>query len=200
MSDQIIIDPRTIPQSAEPMWVFCNESLNFISDAIDFRTNIKGIHPWDHAMISINQGRFASQSMGIFNAYREVPMDQYLKKGNQLAFVQFVNSNPDFVAAFSKSVQKRLTAPWWVTQYDYLGIIGQAVGQPWIHTPGLRYCSVDVLRHAVNACPKLPKEDQLIINSIPAEISPEALWKIVLDNPSVFTIRGQWDWTTGIIV
>jgi hypothetical protein len=141
-------------------------------------------------MLSINQGQFVWQSMGIFNAYKQGPMRTYMNPGTQLGCVTLVNNNPAFDSSFSKSVQKRLTAPWWVTQYDYLGIFGQAIGVPFIHTPGLEYCSVDVIRHLVNACPNLPKEDQSVINSIPPETNPEELWQIVLNNPSVFSVYG----------
>lgn len=193
-----IDDPRLLLQSGEPRLCFCNEE-NLIARAIDFRTNIVGIHPWNHAMVSIDKGEFVWQSMGIFNAYKQGPMSVYMKKGTQLGFIKFVNNNPAFAAAFNKSVQKRLTAPWWITQYDYLGIFGQAIGQPWIHTPGLRYCSVDALRHAVNACPNLPKSDQLVLNNIPAEINPEALWNVILQNPHTFFIEGIYDSSSGVI-
>ena len=185
-----INDPNSLIQSQEPFMVFCNQN-DLIAEAIDWRTNINNLLPWDHAMLSISQGRFVCQTMGIFNAYRDIPMSDYMKKGTTLAFVQLVNSNPAFVNAFSKSVQKRLSSPWWVTQYDYLGVfVGQALGLPWIHTPGLEYCSVDVIRHLVNACPYLPKPDQLVINNIPRQTNPEQLWKIVLDNPNIFSPLG----------
>jgi len=194
-----IDDPRHILQSQEPLLVFCNQS-DLISEVIDWRTDIKNFLPWDHAMLSINQGRLVTQTMGIINAYRDIPMSEYMTKGTTLGFVQLVNSSPDFISAFNKSVQKRLTSPWWVTQYDYLGIFGQAIGVPWIHTPGLEYCSVDVLRHLVNACPYLPKEDQLVINAIPREINPEALWQIILTNPKTFFVYGIYDYSTGVVV
>ena len=194
-----INDPRLLLQSQEPFIVLCNQN-DFISKAIDWRTDIKGIQPFDHAMLSINAGKFACQSMGIFNAYKEIPMSQYMTKGTQLCFVQLVNNSPEFTAAFTKSVQKRLTAPWWVTQYDYLGVfVGQSLGLPWIHTPGLEYCSVDVIRHLVNACPYLPKEDQLVINAIPRQTNPEALWQIILNNPKTFLVYGMYDSSTGVI-
>lgn len=195
----IINDPRLLLEPQEPFIVLCNET-SLISTAIDWRTNIPGIHPWDHAMISINPGLFACQSMGIFNAYKEVPMSDYMTKGTQLGFVQLVNSNPGFVNAFTKSVQKRLTARWYVTQYDYIGVfVGQALGIDWIHTPGLEYCSVDVIRHLVNACPYLPKEDQLVINSISRETNPEVLWQIILNNPQTFFVYGYYNSDSGIL-
>lgn len=183
-----------------PLIWFWNEIGDPISEAIDWETNIKDIAPQSHAMLSINQGKFVAQNMSIFNAYVEEPMEKYMIKGGALTCVNFVNNSPEFYAAFAKSVQKRLTAPWWKTQYDYLGILGQALHQDWIHTPGLRYCSVDVLRHMVNACPFLPKPDQLIINSFPAEINPEFLYKHTLDYKPPFNQYGAWDSKTGITV
>lgn len=193
-----IDDPRVLPQSQDPFIVMCNQN-DLISRAIDFRIDIKGITPYDHAMLSINEGKFACQSMGIFDAYKEIPMSDYMTRGTQLCFVQLVNNNTQFTSAFNKSVQKRLTARWWVTMYDYLGIFGQAIGQPWIHTPGLRYCSVDVIRHLVNACPYLPKADQLVINNIPRESNPEALWQIILNNPQTFLVYGIYDSKDGVV-
>jgi hypothetical protein len=194
-----INDPRLLIQSQEPFIILCNQN-DFISTAIDWRTDLPGVHPWDHAMLSINAGKFVTQTMGIFNAYREIPMEEYMVRGTTLGFVQMVNNTPAFTSAFSKSVQKRLTAPWWVTQYDYLGVfVGQALGQPWIHTPGLEYCSVDVIRHLVNACPYLPKADQIVINAIPRETNPEGLWQIILNNPGTFSVYGYYDSALGII-
>lgn len=195
----IIKDPRLIPQVDDPLLVLCNQT-GIISDIIDCRTHDAGVLPWDHAMLSINQGKFVCQNMRILNAYKEIPMESYMTKGTQLAFVTLVNSNPEFVKAFSKSVQNRLTSPWWQTQYDYLGILGQAIGQDWIHTPGLRYCSVDVIRHLVNSCPTLPKADQLIINNIPPESNPEKFWEVIINNPGTFNFFAEYDSTEGIVV
>lgn len=197
---QTVLDPRLLPQNLGPWIVFNNNTIDPIARLIDLRTNITGIDPEDHAMLSINQGEFVWESMALWNSYKQGPMDVYLVKGGQLKFVHLVNNNPDFAAAFSKSVQKRLSRPGLENSYDFLGIVGQALGQPWIHTPGLEYCSVDVIRHLVNACPYLPKEDQLVINNIPSETNPEALWQIVLNNPKTFFFYGQWDSKTGIIV
>lgn len=195
-----IIDPRLIPQTDDPTIVFYNNIYSEIGWLIDTRTNIKGIPPTEHAMLSRTMGKFVVQDMKIFNAYNELPMDRYLIKGSSLAFVQLVNSNLDFIKAFNDSINSRLSSPWWITQYDYLGILGQAIGIPWIHTPGLRYCSVDVIRHLVNACPKLPKEDQLVINNIQPETNPELLRKITIDNPSVFKLKYLYNAPPGVIL
>lgn len=191
-----IRDPRIIPQSEEPLIVLANQTNSWIGQAIDWRTDIKGIAPMDHAMLSINEGKFVTQGL----TYAEVPMSNYLITGSQLTFVQLVNSSPDFIKAFSKSVQKRLMSPPWHKWYDFLGIVGQAIGAPWIHTPGLEYCSVDVIRHLVNACPYLPKEDQMVINAIPRETNPEVFYDIILKNPKTFFIYGNYDSDHGVVV
>lgn len=196
-----IKDPRTISTSEGPWIVFYNNLNSGISWAIDWKTNIKGIPPASHAMISRKQGSFVAQEMKVFNAYQEVPMEQYLIPGGQLAFVRLVNSNPAFVQAFNNSVDARLKSPWWVTQYDFLGVfVGQALGMPFIHTPGLRFCSVDVIRHLTNSSPELIKSDQLIINSIPPETNPEGLRQITIEDPQTFSLDYVWDSKTGIVL
>jgi hypothetical protein len=194
-----IKDPRLISQELMPFVVFWDQPGNFFSDNIDWKTSIQGTPHQSHAMVCINKGKFVTQRTAIFNAYVEIPMEQYMVQGGVLTFVSFTNNNPEFVAAFSKSVQKRLTSPWYVTQYDFLGIVGQAIGISSIHTPGLRYCSVDALRHCVNACPKLPKPDQIVINSLPAEINPELLYWDTIQYEPPFNQYGRWDSITGVI-
>lgn len=192
-----IQDPREIPQSDDPLIIFSNQLNSPVGWVIDWKTNIPGIPPTDHAMISRTESKFVCQN---FTGYREISMNSYLIKGGQLAFVQLVNSNPEFIKAFNDSVNARLAGPWWTKTYDFIGIFGQAIGQPWIHTPGLMYCSVDVIRHLVNACPKLPKPDQLIINNIPPETNPELFRKITIDHSDTFSLKYLWDSTNGIIV
>lgn len=201
-----IIDPRLLPISLGPWLVLYNNTLDPIAQVIDITTDIKGIDPEDHAMISINQGEFVWESMSLWNAYKQGPMDVFMVKGGSLKFVQLVNNNPQFTAAFNKSVQKRLSRPGLENSYDFLGVFGQLVDRAipgaknYIHTPGLEYCSVDVIRHLVNACPCLPKEDQQVINSIPPETNPESLWQIVLNYPRTFFFYGAYDAKLGAVV
>lgn len=192
-----INDPREL-NFGWPWIVFANNTIQIVAESIDLITDIPGLKPFNHAMLSIDQGEFVAQNMTLLNSYRKVPMEKYMVKGEQLAFVQLVNNNPDFLNAFSKSVQQRLARPGWENSYDFLGIFGQFIHQDWVHTPGLEYCSVDVIRHLVNACPHLPKEDQQVINNIPRETNPEALWQIVVNNPKTFSLYGIYDYSTGI--
>ena len=189
----IITDPNILPPG--PWVVLYNNTKDPIAEGIDLVTHIPGIDPEDHAMLSINQGKFVWESMSLWNAYREGPMSTFMVPGGQLKFVNLVNNSPDFANAFTKSVQQRLSRPAIENSYDFLGVFGQLVGLPGlIHTPGLEYCSVDVIRHLVNACPYLPKSDQLIINAIPRETNPEKLWQIILDNPQTFSVYGIYQY------
>lgn len=195
----IITDPRKIPKGD---WIVFYNNLNSeISWGIDWRTDISGIPPASHAMISRRQGFFVAQEMKIFNAYQEVPMEQYMIPGGQLAFVRLVNDNQEFSQAFNMSIDARLHAPWYETQYDFIGVFfGQLWGLPEIHAPGLRFCSVDVIRHLTNASPKLPKPDQIVINSIAPEDNPEQLRQITILNPPTFILDYTWDSKTGIVI
>lgn len=185
-----IKDPRLILQSEEPTIVLCNQANSFVGWLIDTRTQIPGLFSLDHAMLSKDQGRFVRQD---FTGYHDIPMEDYMIYGSRLYFVTLVNSNPEFIEAFNASVEARLAAKWYEKGYDFLGIFGQIIGQNWIHTPGLRYCSVDVIRHLVNACPKLPKADQLIINNIPPQSNPEFLGEVIVTNPAVFNVKYFYD-------
>lgn len=185
-----IKDPAQLPVSEEPFIVLCNQKNDLIGWLIDVRTDIKGIAPTDHAMLSKDPGRFVCQD---FSGYHDIPMTNYMKPGSQMDFVTLVNNNPAFTAAFRASVDARLKAPFWEKGYDYIGIVGQAIGCPWLHTPGLRFCSVDVIRHLVNAVAKLPKDDQHIINNIPAESNPELFREIITHNPGTFCIKYSYD-------
>lgn len=200
-----IEDPRKIITEDGPWIVFYNNLKSEISWDINWKTNIPGVPPASHAMISRKQGFFVAQEMKIFNAYQEVPMEQYMIPGGQLAFVRLVSTNPAFTQSFNMSIDARLHAPWWETQYDFIGVfVGQALKNrlfdtSWIHTPGLRFCSVDVIRHLVNASPQLPKPDQLIINNISPEDNPEQLRQITIENTPTFVLDYVWDSVTGVL-
>lgn len=178
----IINDPRTIPQSDLPLLVLCNTTDDLVASAIDIRT--KGTY--DHAMVCINSGKFCTQGF----TYSEVPMDGYMKEGVQLKFIKLVNANPSFNLLWRNAVLARLSLPWYKKMYDFLGIFGQAIGQPWIHTPGLDYCSVADIQELKVASVNLPNKDNAIIKSIPNESNPQNIDNIADANPDVMTTYG----------
>jgi hypothetical protein len=180
-----IKNPPTIPQAEIPLLIDCNQ-LNFDGDAIDFRTDIPGVHPFCHSMLSINQGKFVSQSPG---GYKEIPISDYMVPNTYLVFTELVNSNPLFVEAFQKSVMDKLNGPAWRKAYNWLQIFGQALGLPWISFPGLDDCSMDVIFHLKEASNALPYADNQIIQGISNHCNPEQFAYIKIGNPSVFNIK-----------
>lgn len=187
-----ISDPRTIPDGDLPLFVFANNSTDLISFLITWKT--KGT--WNHAMLAVNKGKFVSQA----TTYSEFPMDAYLKKGCRLEFYALVNMTPQASFIAQQYVTTRLSKPWWTKMYDWLGIFGQAIGLPKIHTPGLEYCSVDVTNCLQTIAQYLPDYDKKVINNIPDEINPQDLHDVMVINPSVFKLYGQYEADEGVIV
>ena len=188
-----ISDPRTIPQNDLPLTVLANQTNSIISSLIDWKTNSSV----DHAMMYVTPGVFTSQA---FPVYHNVPIEAYMKKGGRLKFVNFLHINGQAANALRNAVSARMALPWYQKMYDYLGIFGQAIGQPWIHTPGLEYCSVDVLRCWKTAAPYLPDLDRDLILSIPNESSPSVLDDYVKNHPEVFMVYGEYLSDDGVIV
>lgn len=186
-----IKDPRTIVQKDLPLFVFSDSSTDIVSFLITWRT--KG--NWNHAMLAVNQGKFAIQSIG----YTEQDMSIYMKKGARLDFYKLVNLPLGIPLFASQYVSKRLSQPWWTKMYDWIGIFGQAIGFPKIHTPGLEYCSVDVTNCLKSICRLLPKADQDVIMNIPNEVNPQQLHDIMVANPSVFVQYGSYEADEGIL-
>lgn len=191
-----IKDPRTIQQEDLPLFVYSDNARDLISFLITWRT--KGL--WNHVMLEVNAGKFAWQSMSIFNSYRENDMAVYLKTGMRLDIYCLVNNTPEINLAARKYVADRLKSSWWNKSYDFIGILGQAIGLPKIHTPGLEYCSVDVTNCLKSISHLLPDYDQKIINSIPDEVNPQELHDIMVANPMVFKEYGFYESDEGIIV
>jgi len=187
-----INDPREIPQSDLPLLVLANTTSDFIADAIDIRTG----GSWDHAMVCINAGKFCSQGM----TYSEVSMENYMKKGSQLKFIKIVDGGPAFNIAFRNAVQDRLKLPWYRKMYDFIGIFGQAIGCPWIHTPGLDYCSVADITLLKQAANWLPMVNDRVIKAIPDESNPQNIDNIAKANPTIFSTYGVYLSDEGVTI
>lgn len=188
----LIDDPRTIPVAALPLGVLANQTNSLVSSAIDWATNSSV----DHAMLMVSPGQFVCQSpMG----YNNVPISAYMTAGCRLKFVSLVNINNLAIAAINQAVSSRMALPWYKKQYDWLGIVGQALHLPWIHTPGLEYCSVDLLRCWKAAAIYLPDHDRTVILGIPNESSPSALNQFVQKFPEVFSVYGEYLSDDGVI-
>lgn len=191
-----IIDYRTIPQREIPLIISCNQE-NITGEAIDFSTGLPNVPPCCHSMNSIDQGEFVSQSPG---GYNEIPMRLYMVPKTQLIFVELVNCNSEFIAAFRASVLGKLNGPPWRKAYNWLQIVGQAVHLPWLSWPGIDDCSQDTIFHLKVAAPKLPPADNEIIQAIGNNSNPEEFLAYQLNFPGVFNAKYFYDSNNGGII
>lgn len=186
-------DPREIPQTDMPLIVFSDVTYGWIAFLIKWRT--KG--NYDHAMLARNKGKFICQD---FSGYHEIPMEQYLKKGNRLKFYSFKNINQQAIDALNQSIAYRMSRPWWQRSYDWIGIAGQAVGMPWIHTPGLEFCSVDDINRMRDMAKYLTERDQVVIAGIGNQWNPQQLEEYCYAHPETFKEYGKYEADDGIVV
>ena len=181
-----IIDPRQIPQSDFPFFISKGGGIDILSKLIRWRTK-----SWcEHSMLGINAGYFVWESANSW--YGEGKMDTYMTNDNCLKFYQLVNQTPSTIDALRKYVQNRINSPWWNKLYDWVGIVGEAVGAPKIHTPGLEYCSVDDIHALKTIAYTLPEADQSVINAIPNEENPGYLDQTMVSSPQVFKLYGTY--------
>jgi hypothetical protein len=190
-----IKDPRLILQADMPLLIDCNQT-DAVGDAIDFRTDIKGIHPFAHSMLMIDAGQVVSQSPA---GYQEFKIDLYMTANTYMAFTELVNSNPAFVAAFRKSVLDKLNGPAWRKAYNWIQIFGQIIGLPLLSWPGLDDCTMDVIYHLKAASYCLPRTDYQVIQGIPNNCNPEQFADIKINNPTVFNVVYTYDSSAGVI-
>ena len=184
-----IIDPRLIPSSDFPFFISKGGGLDLMSKLIRWRTGA-----WcEHSMLGIEPQHFVWESASSW--YGEGGMEIYMVPNNCLKFYTLVNQTPDTIKALQTYVQHRIDAPWWAKMYDYVGILGEVVGLPKIHTPGLEYCSVDNI-HALQAIAyTLPSKDRLLIASIPSEETPGYLDNVMANSKDVFNLYGTYNFT-----
>jgi len=187
-----IPDPRKIPQTDFPLFIFANNSVDLTSFIVTWRT--KGT--WNHAMLARTQGLFVSQAW----TYAEFDMARYMKPGVRLRFFTLKNADQTTVTAINGYIAARLKAPWFHKLYDWIGIFGQAIGLPAIHTPGLEYCSVDVVKALKTIAWTLPEIDQNIIAGIPDESHPQQVHDVMWSFPQTFVMYGGYEGDEGVVV
>lgn len=180
---QVILDPRTIPQSEFPFIVSKGGGIDLMSKLIRWRTK-----SWcEHSMLAINAGKFVWEDTA--NWYGEGPMEKYMVPDVCLKFYSLNNINPAAIEALRNYVYTRINSPWYHKMYDWLGIVGEAVGLPKIHTPGLEYCSVDAIHALESMGPPIGGDDQKIIANIDPEENPGYLDMFENNYPKIFTCQ-----------
>lgn len=180
--------PYEIPEEKMPLFVFSDCTSGLIEFFIKFRT--KG--DYNHVMLQCRPRFFASQG----NTYSEAPVERYMKRGSRLKYVEVVGLTAVQKALIKSSVNKKLALPWFRKAYDWLGIVGQAVGIPGISTPGLDYCSEDAPRHFIFMANKGMQDDdprKAAILGMGGHKSPQALNDYMKRYPDVFRVTTKWE-------
>ena len=185
-----ISDPRTLP----PTFYFISKdgTFDFVSYLIKLRTQSE----WNHSMVMRNPGYVVSQGIQL----AENKIDDYMKNGTRMDFFTLTNPNQNIINLMNAYIDKRLSGNWFSKSYDFLGIFGQLIGVPAIHTPGLNYCSEFTLSVLKAGSFAMNQSDNKIINNQPAESQPQQLEYLYLNNPSIFTHYGTYESDSGVIV
>ena len=164
-----IIDPLEIEEGF-PYIVLASHSTNLISWAIRWRT--KG--SYNHGMWLFKKGTVASQDM----TYAEKPIKKYMKKGFKLKIIKIKNPKKEVII---ERIERRLKLPWWKTLYDFMGILGQAIGIKKLNNPYKDYCIESLIKDLL-----------LIIKGIPIQSSPEDINVLTSKDTDNFEYVGHY--------
>lgn len=186
MSPALITDPRNLP----PDFYFISKSgVDLLSGLIQWKTGL-----WNHSMLMRTPGKVVSQGWQI----TETPIDGYMKKNIRMDFFTIQDINPSADAAMNNYINKRMAGRWYTQTYDFLGILGQAIGQPWIHMPGADYCSEFELLVLRAGAPFLSKRTSDLIMAQNQQSNPQNLHDMYVQS-GVFTYHGMYESDEGII-
>ena len=123
----------SIPEADLPLMVFSSHATNFFAFGIMLRR--KSV--WNHFMWMHKPGMLASQDI----YYKEIPVQDYFGYDRRLKFW----CNPKWSSLDKALIGVRIS--WWLkqpmfrTRYDFLAIVGQALGLFWFQNPATRICS-----------------------------------------------------------
>src|SRR5665213_2551493 len=160
-----IADPRLILQSECPKFI-SKSGVDLVSEIIQWKTGL-----WNHSMLMRTPGQVVWQGLQIV----EKPISLYMKKYVRMDFFSLVETNPSAVSAMNNYINRRMAGAWYTQTYDFLGIFGQAIGVPAIHTPGLDYCSAFELAVLRAAAPFLSVANASVIMNQKLESDPQDL-------------------------
>jgi len=185
LEDLHIIDPLEITNADCPVFVQSSDMRSFFGWGIRKRTKSN----WNHSMISRLSGKVVSQSW----TYKEIDIKEYMKPGQLLKFWVCKDITKEEANAIYIKIMMDLKRPWYKKMYDWLGILGQAIGIKKINIDGLNYCTEDVILHLKTIVPYVTEELHKILINIPAHPHPDELKEYFLKHPDYFKIKGIWN-------
>lgn len=180
--------PKDLPLEGFPYLVFADKTYGWIESLIKIRTEGQ----YNHVMFAIAPDKFASQG----GTYATFGFSAYMKKGNRLKFVEIVGLTDIQKGKIFESIGNKLNKPWYKKRYDFLGILGQAVGIKKVNNPWTDYCSEDVVEHIKNMAKIIPYEDKRkkVFVLMPDHGSPQDLNDYIKQNPEQFKTVARWDY------
>ena len=182
-----LIHPQDIDIKDLPMLVFSDKtSRDFISTIIKLRHKNSTVN---HVMWLYSPDKFASQN----NTYALVDTAQYMREGNRLLFFELIGFTPIQKRIILKSIERKLALPWYKKAYDYVGILGQALGIKWINISGLNYCSESVISDIKKAADAGSEEISKIIDGIGRHMYPDEMKDYLEKFDGQFKLAGYWD-------
>jgi|SRR5208282_4105266 len=184
------IDPLSLNPVNNPYWVFTSQA-ELVSDIIELREDGTFNQEFDisHQMTMVLPRIFNCQDPA---GFRYVPVSNYMVKGTKIFFFSFKNITPEAYEAMYNAVVTKMARPFWQRSYDWLQIVGQAVGLKWLHFPGTDDCSEESLRETKIMSPYLPGADNLMIQSLSNQSNPQDCINFALKNMGIFNFEGVW--------
>jgi hypothetical protein len=122
-----------IPEEALPLATVSSDANALFSLGIRWRTR----STWNHFMWMHKPCTFASQGF----TYGEQSVKKYFGTSKRLKFWHNPHWTPEQKKILKDHIQTYLDKPAFSTRYDWLAIIGQAIGIAWFQNPFTRICS-----------------------------------------------------------
>jgi len=184
----IINDPRLLNPINNPKLVFTSQS-EIVSDLIELREDGSwGVsNEVSHMMTMTIHGLFNCQDPGGFH---QIPVNGYMIPGTTMIFIEFMNMTPQAYLSMCLVVNERLGKQ----GYDWLQIIGQAMGLDFLHMPGTEDCSEEGVREMKGIAPYLPIDDNRLIDHMPNQMNPQQVLELCLNNPNIFSQLGIYQY------
>lgn len=164
--DKKLIDPLEIEDADLPLIVFSANATGLIGWLIRWRTNAS----YSHVMWMHKPGLVATQNL----TYKEVKIKKYMAKNSRMKFCKINGLTPVKKALIHAIICNRLKKPWWKRTYDFLGILGEALGLRWIQSPRVFYCSE-----------QMANDLNKVVGGIPKRLSPTDLNKLFKEREDV---------------
>lgn len=180
----IIANPNLINPINNPKLVFTSQH-EFVSNAIELREDGNwGVNgDVSHMMTMTLPGLFNCQDP---NGFHQIPIADYMIKGTSIVFIDIANMTPQAYQAMCMVVNQKLGKQ----GYDWLQIVGQAIGLDFLHMPGTEDCSEEGVREMKGIVPYMPDNFKSLVKSWSNQLNPQQVLRSCLNNQEIFPYLG----------